>query len=148
MGAASIVVAWPETYTALERGVIDGICMPISPVVSAGWHEQFNYIVTPGFLMDNVSNIVNLDSWNQLPPHLQDLIIEVKLEQEQEYPAIHQVKVVDKNWKIMMDTGIQVIELAPADAEWMVETIYRVEWDALVEDLGELGRQLEEIYWK
>ncbi len=146
IGVANVVISMPDSYSALERGLVDGFLTTITPVVSSGWHEVSDYVVKPGMFMDNVVNFISLDRWNQLPPHLQDLVIEAKLEVEHEYPSIWKVEVDDAAWQKMIELGMQVIELSPADAEWMIETAYRAEWDAVIENLGDLGRQLEELY--
>ena len=77
MGGVPIQVSSAELYTALQRGMIDGITYPPYCGVSYKFFEVIKYVVWPGITVPSMGEIlVNLDSWNKLPKEYQDVLNE------------------------------------------------------------------------
>lgn len=66
LGATSLQISPGETYTALERGVVDGYGWPSVGLLDLGWQEKTKYRVEPGFYNVEVSLFFNKDSWDKL----------------------------------------------------------------------------------
>jgi len=77
LGAAPTTLAPPDSYTALERRVIDGTEF-ITPWTNykLGFHKIAKYIMVPGLHSPTHANeaIFKLDLWNKLPKDLQTKI--------------------------------------------------------------------------
>ena len=75
LGANPTPVPWPELYTSFSTGVVDGTKNAISSITSMRFDEFVKYGV-----IDNHSYIwefwwANNDWWNDLPPDLQDVVL-------------------------------------------------------------------------
>lgn len=66
LGATALQIAPGETYTALERGVVDGYGWPSVGLLDLGWQEKTKYRVEPGFYNVEVSFFMNKKSWEKL----------------------------------------------------------------------------------
>jgi TRAP-type C4-dicarboxylate transport system substrate-binding protein len=76
VGAEPIGMPPSDIYTAMERGVVDGYVQPPYVIRDFGLVEVSKYMVVPGFYKPVSLVLMNLDSWNKLPKHLQDLLTE------------------------------------------------------------------------
>ncbi|MBW1737760.1 MAG: TRAP transporter substrate-binding protein [Deltaproteobacteria bacterium] len=74
LGAAPVVMASPEVYDALSKGVIEGVIYPWEAI--KGWkldervlyHTWLNFYANPFYV------VMNLDKWKSLPPDMKMLI--------------------------------------------------------------------------
>jgi TRAP-type transport system periplasmic protein len=76
VGAEPIGMPPSDIYTAMERGVVDGYVQPAYVIRDFGLVEVSKYMAIPGFYKPVSVVLMNLDSWNKLPKHLQDLLTE------------------------------------------------------------------------
>ncbi len=74
-GVVPVTVPWDDAADAVRRGDLDGIAWSgITEDYTAGWADVTNY-----FLTNSLSGawcgsfFANTDSWNAVPPHLQEL---------------------------------------------------------------------------
>jgi TRAP-type transport system periplasmic protein len=65
-GITAVNVQVPEMYSALERGVIEGIGFPLIGLTSFGWEKQVKFRVLPAFWQGDHAIVVNLDAWKKL----------------------------------------------------------------------------------
>lgn len=66
MGGNVLTIAPGETYTALERGVIDGYGWPVSGLFDLSLQDHTKYRVEPGFYNTEVGVLVSLNTWKRL----------------------------------------------------------------------------------
>ena len=66
----------PEVYEGLSRGVIDAMEMVITPMDVLKWYEPSVAYLRLGLNYSSNPEIVNLDTWNNLSPDLQDVFRE------------------------------------------------------------------------
>ena len=76
MGAEPQYMDYSDVYTALERGVIDGVVSCASCGHEQRWYEVADYIVGPLFNVSHSWLTVNLELWNTMPVDLQNIILE------------------------------------------------------------------------
>jgi TRAP-type C4-dicarboxylate transport system substrate-binding protein len=127
-GAKSVIVRHSEIYTAMERGVIDGFFQPATAIPGRSLFEVTKYGIRHGvYEAISLQIFVNLDKWNSLPPHLQNLMITVL---EDYYPEIEASnRQLDKEgWEALIKGGGQAIEFSPADAKRFRDTAYDYGW--------------------
>jgi len=81
-GAVPVTMPMPETYDALQRGLADGIILPIETL--KGWRfgellkctvRNYGIGYTVGMFV-----VMNKDKWNSLPPDIQKIIEEINQE--------------------------------------------------------------------
>ncbi|RWR14480.1 TRAP transporter substrate-binding protein [Paenirhodobacter populi] len=75
-GVIPVTVPWEDVEVALQTGELDGLAWSgITEDYTSGWSK-----VAPYFLTNNISGawighfFANMDRWNALPPHLQQLV--------------------------------------------------------------------------
>ena len=76
-GTSVVQLPGGEIYQAAERGIID--CFEYCPPDTnwpQGFHEITKYLIVPGIHSPGALNFyfINNDSWNELPPDLQELV--------------------------------------------------------------------------
>jgi TRAP-type transport system periplasmic protein len=75
LGAAATPMAWPEVYTALETGVIQGQENPV-PVINFGsLYEVQNYLILDGHVYSIDFFFMPEDFFQSLPPEYQELVL-------------------------------------------------------------------------
>jgi len=144
LGVAFSVIPASECYTAMERGVVDGYNYPLENHVDMGLHEITKYVIDHGFFCDNVVQFMNLDTWNSLPPDMQDLVKEVQIEIEQEVEDMYwdQLEVARQK---CAEAGMEFIKFSPTDADWYLDVFYSNEMEDQIEDFPEVAPRLAEL---
>jgi len=77
MGAVTVALGGDECYEALARGTLDAAeHTPAAMMKDMGIHEVTKYIIDP---MPHqpytvINYIANMDAWNELPAHLQEIV--------------------------------------------------------------------------
>lgn len=144
LGISPITMAQAEVYTALERGLVDGFGDTMSSVIRYKFHEVNKYMIDHPFYYSNVTTVMNLDKWNSLPKHLQDLMLDIMIEMEPEAVAYFDELNKTERQKLV-DAGMEFIEFSPSDAKWYVDTAYRVAWEKVAEISPEYATRLKEL---
>lgn len=76
LGATPVVLPIPEIYTALERGLVDGVLDNWEKAFVFKHHEVTKYRTTVGVQVPEMPMLMNLDVWNGLPSDIQKVIDE------------------------------------------------------------------------
>ena len=74
MGASPTPVAWPEVYTSLATGVIDGTKNGITDVVGMKFHEHLKYITLDGHAYMGALWMMNNDLYESLDEDLKRIV--------------------------------------------------------------------------
>lgn len=116
-GAEPVHMPLPEMYTALERGVIEGICMPdMSQVVQQEVYDFVNYKLEPGFFHLEVSLVMNLDSWENLTSEQQAALEQaVRTVERETYEYTVQRK--QELEEVLREEGLQTVEFTGEDRD-------------------------------
>lgn len=131
LGGTLIITPPAEAYTAVERGVVDGLGWPLWGIEAWGWHKVLKYRIEPGFYSSDISALVNLTTWKKMSKAQQDVMTSAMMDMENEFPGIRE-KNNEAARKIQADAGMQVIKLSDAEAaKWQKAAI-----DAGWEDLN------------
>ena len=65
-GASTVLVHVAEIFTALERGVVDGIGWIGPFVTNLGWDKFLKYRITPAYWQGDIVLVVNKSKWDGL----------------------------------------------------------------------------------
>lgn len=74
LGANPVPMAFPELFTALQQGTVDGQENPLAIIDSAKFYEVQKYLSLSGHIWGSVLLMINKDLWQRLPPNLQDVL--------------------------------------------------------------------------
>ncbi len=127
MGATTKGISPAEVYTALERGVVDGLAWPEGGVAFRGWQKFIKYRVEPGFFRTTTMVTMNLDKFKSLPKKAQDQLVAAGLHLEKVSGQILKKYADIDNAKIFKD-GVQQFKLPPEYAKAYLKTIIDANW--------------------
>ncbi len=147
IGAPGPIVGPPDIYTTVERGVADGSWLPFFDHVAFSLIDVEKYLIDHGFGSDNFTIFLNLDTWNKLPKHLQDLLIKTVDDiGPQLEPGYQEQRSNDR--QVMQDAGVSFVWFSGEDAEKYVNTAYDAEWEDIIKKYPEIGTKLRELLSK
>ena len=121
LGATPVNVPKPDWFISVQRGVVDGYCLPIGNIVSYKLQEITKYLVDHDLRFDHEIIVMNRDKWKSLPQHLQKLMTEVAVEMEPEVKAFF-TEETQRSRKVMQDAGMKFVKFSPADAKSYLDT--------------------------
>jgi TRAP-type C4-dicarboxylate transport system substrate-binding protein len=127
MGATTKNISPAEIYTALERGVVDGLAWPEGGVAFRGWHRFVKLKVGPAFFRSTTMLTMNKDSFNKLPKKGQDQIMAAAMHYENESGAILKGLVAKDDAKIFAD-GVSAYNVPGEYGKAFTATILKANW--------------------
>ncbi|MDH2925762.1 C4-dicarboxylate ABC transporter substrate-binding protein [Lonepinella koalarum] len=83
LGGAPTPIAWPEVYTALSTGMVDGTKNGIVDIVQMKFHESLKHITLDGHAYMGGAWLMNNDKFNSLPDNLKKVILDAVIAQNQ-----------------------------------------------------------------
>jgi len=144
VGAAPVTIAAPDIYTAVERGTVDGVTWPQSGITGFALEEVIKYEILPGVMQVEPMTAINLDVWNKLPRHLQDVISEAADLTQYVGTSYWQLN-IDREWEKMEAAGMQRLNLPPAEARKLVQIAYDKTWEKVIKDAPKDGPRAKEL---
>ncbi len=129
MGAITKNISPAEVYTALERGVVDGLAWPEGGVAFRGWQRFIKYRVEPGFFRSTTMVTMNKTKFDKLPKKAQNQLIAAGLHYERDSGAILKKRAEIDNQKVYK-AGVQRLILPPDIAKVYIKTIISANWKA------------------
>ena len=147
LGAAPVVLPPPEIYTALERGVIDGLGWPNMGITDWGWNEVVKFMIDHEFCMPDQVMLINLNTWNNLPDPLRKELMDMAPKLEDEAAKIN-IDLRLQYRKLYQASGMEFIKFAPADAEKFLNTVYEATKEDFLKKGLEEGPKLVKLLTK
>ena len=129
MGAITKNISPAEVYTALERGVVDGLAWPEGGVAFRGWQRFIKYRVEPGFFRSTTMVTMNKTKFDKLPKKAQNQLIAAGLHYERDSGAILKKRAEIDNQKVYK-AGVQRLILPPDIAKVYIKPIISANWKA------------------
>ncbi|OIQ63247.1 C4-dicarboxylate-binding periplasmic protein precursor [mine drainage metagenome] len=122
LGAQPTPVAWPETYTALQTGVVDGHENVIPSILSAKIYEVQKNVTLDGHNYGVDWFVMNNKFLSNLPPDLQKVVEVAAQDSCNEERRINRV-FTEEGVKALKDKGVAVYTPTPAEiAQFRVAT--------------------------
>jgi len=135
-----------ETYTALERGVVDGVGWVAIGMSDFGWDEVVSYeLDEPFFHSGSVSLVVNHDTWDSLDEETRAVMTETMSEVEDVAVGWYEDRAAEE----MSDreaAGVEVITLPKDESERFAEAAEDAGWDELLKVDPEKTQELRQLY--
>jgi len=145
LGTAPVTMPHSEIFAALERGVVTGLCFGGIDFTRGGFQKFVKYIVEPHFYSNDQCILVNLATWNKLPPDMQKLMNDVMLEVERDSAAATEAE-AKKERATMLAAGMQVIQIQ--DPKRYYDMAYDEGWAEVLAKTPENGPQLRKLMTK
>ena len=142
-----VVVPFRDRYTTVERGLAEGVGQSMAGSLDLHVYEVAPYLINHGVLLEAGSLLINLDKWNSIPPHLQELIIDVRNEVEKEVMIPLGKELYANSVDDWVEAGGSLISFSPSDAKWYTDVGLDSTWDKMMErwpevttDMGKMIR--------
>jgi TRAP-type C4-dicarboxylate transport system substrate-binding protein len=145
LGIVPVTMPHAEIYTALERGLVDGLGAGNIGVYEQGHHRFVRYIVEPGFYGNDQCLIMNLAKWESLPGDVQEILTEAAKQTERETSESVTALAAEERQKLL-DAGLQVITLSDADV--YTQLAKEKGWEDVIAVAPVTGPQLMELLTK
>jgi len=126
--AVPIFVVPMDLYTAVERGLIEGFILSVVDTTVRSLQEVVKYVIDVPLFSCNVVCYINLDTWNQIPSHLQALMVDIFAEVEVEVYNWY-AEEEPKARKVAEDAGVEFITFSAEDAKIFRERVLEAGWE-------------------
>jgi TRAP-type C4-dicarboxylate transport system substrate-binding protein len=144
-GAVITMMAGPEIYTALERGLLDGVSFIWPYTFGIYKLNELSQYVTLG-IGQQVSDMwvaINKDDWNALPDEWKKLAEESAAKTTERY--VEYRKNFDAKWLKMFDEqGLEITTLAPEERAKLVAKA-EISWEKWVKEMEAKGVPGQEL---
>jgi TRAP-type C4-dicarboxylate transport system substrate-binding protein len=143
LGAVPIALSVPETYNALERGVVDGTILPYEAAKAFKLAEVTKQVVDVRMFTASQFTVMNLAKYNGLPDDLKKVIDEVSGSWAAEYAGAIWDQGEVEGLDAMAKAGVQLHKLTDAQrVAWTAKTkIVEEDWIKATEAKGLPARQ-------
>lgn len=129
-GITAVNVQVPEMYSALERGVIEGIGFPLIGITNLSWEKQVKYRVLPAFWQGDHSIIANLDVWKKLDAKQRQLLQSAVVATERKAHEFFKAESKREEQKLYA-AGMKDVQPAPAEARKYAVAAHNSLWEQL-----------------
>jgi len=126
MGASSVRVSSAETYTAAQRGMIDGAFNgsgALGTLEKLSWNEVMSYAVEPALGEVVYALFVNKDSWDELDEDVRKIIRQA-IEEAQVERREKGIERDRRGMKKFPAAGVKIVELKGDDREAFEDFYY------------------------
>lgn len=146
LGAGTVALELPEFYTAMERGVVDAIPLPMGMVpLETKLYEVSKYILHPPIpITTSNSFLVNAKRWDGLPEDVKKLIMDTIIELEPEVFDFFS-KVMYTAEAELVKKGMQITDLPPAEAKKFYYAFTDHTWEIFNKKFPEYGPKIYEL---
>ncbi|MCW3489818.1 TRAP transporter substrate-binding protein [Dethiobacter alkaliphilus] len=150
LGGTPVSLPMSDSYVALDNGNVDGLLGPTDTLEGFRLAEVTQYITKTPFVGYNVvfAKVMNRETWNSLPPSVQEIFNEVNEKYVVEYGKLRTDYTVEGQQFAVEDFGHEVIELEENELQRWLEKIMPIpqQWVADTEADGLPGQQIYDLF--
>lgn len=115
--AESVTLPPSEIYLAMDRGTVDGFSWPVADAFTRyGWQSVTKYMIDQPMYRSGANIVMNLDKFEALSTEVQ-AILQQAMAETQEWTRGWFQQNYDEQTKLMQEAGMEIITLAPEEAE-------------------------------
>jgi len=134
MGGSMVTVPPVETYSALEKGVVDGAIFPLAKLPDHKYHEVTKYYAMPPLPWQMVTGIyMRADHFDWLPKDVKELLMDTIDECVDEMYLV-QEDYCNRAFRIMEDAGMRAVNIPPDFVPTWNDLAVAVTWEKLVSE--------------
>lgn len=110
LGANVQVIPWPDTYTALVTGTVDGLTTVVSASYLTKQTEAVRYFTNVQEYFQIVAPIISERTWKKLSPAQQDIMNRAAVEAGERYREISREERDTMEYKARLEHGVTIIQ--------------------------------------
>lgn len=147
LGATPVTTSPAEAYTAMERGVVDGLGWPDIGLLDFKFYEQAKFIMAPTFYQLRTATLINPNSFKGLPEPLQDVLVQASRSADA-IGAKWAKEKRDAEHAEMTKTGVEIVSLSEAEGKQFVDLTEEKLWSKILEQSPDHGAKLKSLFDK
>ena len=144
LGIARVAIPAGEVYTALERGVVDGVGFVTLGVSDAGWQDHLGYRIFPTWRQGNTIIAMNAEKYDTLSDeqraYLDEMVAKHEMLAHEAASALE-----EKDTAILGGAGVEDVVLNEAGSAALLDAFYSTFWPTIEEKVGEGAAELQAI---
>jgi TRAP-type transport system periplasmic protein len=144
LGAAPVNVPLPDTYTALERGIVDGLMFTKFGMTGLGFQEVTKFLLNERVFQAEVATLVTSSTWAKIPKDLQQMIMEV-MEDMEYIGTVRTMLIEEKEDEERRKAGMEFTQLSPEEAQKYRKLAYEKTWEYVLPRAPEYGPKLRAL---
>ena len=145
LGVEGQMMGLGDTYTALDRGVIDGFALPDNMIAPLGLNEVTTYRIDPGVFNPALMVLVNLDTWEGMSEEQRAYLGEMAVVLEDEIDVDFRERNEAMGDALVSELGMTDVVLEGEEAERLQQMAIDGVWEAIMEVAPEDGARLREL---
>ncbi|MHC0054726.1 TRAP transporter substrate-binding protein DctP [Actibacterium sp. D379-3] len=130
LGATNVMISMPDTFSAFERGMVQGLGSPGINFADTGVSEFIKYRISPPVWQLDVLVIMNADKWDALPDAAKAIINQAAIEHEEETGRTFK-EVAQAEGELLQAAGAEFLVLEGARRDNYVNLAYETIWTRL-----------------
>jgi TRAP-type C4-dicarboxylate transport system substrate-binding protein len=147
LGATPVTTSPAEAYTAMERGVVDGLGWPDIGLLDFKFYEQAKFIMAPTFYQLRTATLINPNSFKSLPESLQGILLEASRSADK-IGADWAKEKRDAEHAEMKNNGVEFVSLSEAEGKQFVDLTEEKLWSKILEQSPKNGARLKALFDK
>jgi TRAP-type C4-dicarboxylate transport system substrate-binding protein len=142
LGGVPVSVEYSELYTAMQRGIVEGIITDFTSSYLGKRYEIVKYVTLAQIYTSNSWIAINRDSFNALPKDLQDVVLKIGSEREQWIHGFMEGKFREYAIEAMRVNGVRMTAIDPVFREKVRVKMKAEVWPDLMKLMGPDGLQV------
>ena len=147
LGAIPVTTSPAEAYTAMERGVVDGLGWPDIGLLDFKFYEQAKFILAPAFYQLRTVHLINPNSFAGLPEPLQKVLMEASKSADA-IGAKWAKEKRDAEHAQMAQAGVEIVSLGDAEAKQFISLTEDELWAKIMKLAPDDGARLKPLFEK
>ena len=150
LGATPVTMSAPDTYTALERGTIDGVIFPSTSVKPYQLETIVDYITENSHLGSFVASyVINQEVYDNLPVDIKE-IFDQAANETRVHLSNHLDKVDLELKELFMEAGVEYVQLDEVSVKEIDGTVENAwnQWATELDERGLKGTEVKEAFEK
>ncbi|EZH67079.1 C4-dicarboxylate ABC transporter substrate-binding protein [Bacillaceae bacterium JMAK1] len=143
LGASPTPIAWPETYSSIQQGIVDGLDTSYGVFESGNLFEVQDYYTETNLYYASAYLIMNQDRFDSLPEDVQDTLRTLGRSFASEQRAINQDMEVEQK-QHMIDEGMEIVDHSEVDIEAFRESVQSV-YDRHADSFGDYVERITNL---
>jgi TRAP-type C4-dicarboxylate transport system substrate-binding protein len=144
LGGEPVVMPVGEIYSALEKGVVDGACMPAAGMLANKHYEVAKYRMEPTFGSTNVLFLMNMGKWQRLSTEHQKMLLDAGAKTELDAQKMGD-EILKEERAELAKAGVEVEKLPPDKATLVRDAWDKSQWELAEKCCGQAGKELHEL---
>lgn len=130
LGATNVVITGPETFSAFERGIVQGLAWPETGFNDLGVTRFVNHRINHPVWQTDIIIIMNAGRWDSLSPEAQEIIRQAAIAHEIEAMESYRA-LADADTAQLIEAGVEMVELEGEMRDAYINHAHDVIWERL-----------------